>query len=230
MTSDIICHNRGGLVARTLRDLTETQLKEGFEFDATRGKYEADLEAWGQAWHIRDGVQIKVNRILFAGAPNNGTVVAQPTHLKKYLEILMTATNLLPEFVDVTVDAVLTVAKLLLSEVVPELPGLDDQKPKSKLLKLLKKVPDPQDAAIEADYEPPAGLQAIMRTADLAMDFVFGQERNDLVVPTTGVSQWPGGSFQQVRRLPFSADRSVQNSSLFLQEEARRQLWEWLTA
>ncbi len=118
MISDIICHSRGGLVARASRDLTETQLREGFEFDAKRGKYEADLEAWGQAWHIRDGVQI----------------------------------------------------------------------------------------------------------------FVFGQERNDLVVPTTGVSQWPGGSFQQVRRLPFSADRSVHHSSLFLQEEARRQLWEWLTA
>lgn len=225
---DIICHSRGGLVARALRDLTEDQLKQCFVQDCRRGKYEAELEAWGKAWRIPDGVQVKVNRILFGGTPNNGTVLAQPTHLKKYLEILMTATNLLPEFVDVTVDAILTVAKLLLNDVMPELPGLDDQKPNSDLLKLLRNAPAPEDAAIEADYAPPAGLQAIMRTADAAIDFVFSQEQNDLVVPTIGVSRWPGGAFQQIRCLSFTADKSVHHSTLFLQADSRRQLWDWL--
>lgn len=225
---DIICHSRGGLVARALRDLTEHQLKQCFLLDARRGQYEGELKEWGMKWQIPDGVHVKVERILFAGTPNNGTVLAQPTHLKKYLDILMTATNILPDVADIAVDGLLMTAKLLISDVLPVLPGLDDQKPESNLLKLLKPAPIAKDAAIQANYTPPPGLQAIMRATDAVADFVFGDEENDLVVPTIGVSQWPNGVFGDDRRLPFSADIGAHHCNLFLQDRTRQHLLTWL--
>ncbi len=226
---DIVCHSRGGLVARVLRDLTEAQLKQRFAFDTERGQYDSDLTAWGRHWRIPDGVQLKVNRILFVATPNSGTVLAQPTHLKKYLDILMTATNLLPDGFDVTVDAILTVAKLLLSEVMPVLPGLDDQQPQSSLLPLLAPTPRPEDAAIQTNYSAPPGLQAVMRAADEVADFIFGQKENDLVVPTAGVSQWAEVVFEPERCLPFAAERGVHHCNLFSQAETREKLLAWLT-
>lgn len=225
---DIICHSRGGLVARALRDMTEAQLKDRFRFDAERGQYGAELKEWGQQWRIPEGVQVQVHRILFAGTPNSGTVLAQPTHLKKYLEILMTATNILPEIVDVTVDAILATAKLLISDLMPQLPGLDDQQPQSSLFPLLQSSPRGSDAAIQADYEPPDGLHAMMRLADAGMDFIFGNEMNDLVVPTKGVSQWPGGDFSAARVLAFDRDRGIYHSRLFQPSETRKHLIAWL--
>ncbi len=226
---DIICHSRGGLVARALRDMTESQLKQRFALDSKRGQYEAELEGWGNDWRIPDGIQLKINRIFFAATPNNGTVLAQPSHLKKYLDILMTATNLLPDMADVTVDALLTVAKLLLNDVMPKLPGLDDQKPDSDFIPLLQDSPRPNDAAIQANYAPPPGLQAVMRSADMAMDFIFGQP-NDLVVPTNGVSQWPGAAFLDRRLVSFPTEKSVHHCNLFLQAKTGRHLLGWLNS
>ena len=227
---DIICHSRGGLVARALRDMSPAQLKARFALDAARGKYEADLLNWGKNWRVPAGVEMRVQRILFAAAPNNGTVLAQPTHLKKYLEILMSADNLLPDFLDITVDAILSAAKLLLSEVLPHLPGLDDQQPQSSLLPLLQSAPAPQDAAIQADYAAPPGLHAIMRVEEMGMDFIFGRRPNDLVVPTTGVSQWPGGGFNPAQLLAYRPQNSVHHSNIFQQASTRQQLLAWLGA
>lgn len=225
---DIICHSRGGLVARALRDLNEAQLKDRFLIDAERGQYGAELVEWGQRWHIPEDVQINVNRIIFGGTPNKGTVLAQPTHLKNYLEVLMTATNLLPEVVDVSVDAILATAKVLISEVMPTLPGLDDQQPESSLIPLLQGVPRDTDVAIQADYEPPPGLQPLIRTANASIDFIFGNLKNDLVVPTDGVSGWSGGSCPGSSTLAFDRTKSVFHSSLFRQEETRKRLLDWL--
>lgn len=225
---DIICHSRGGLVARALRDMNEAQLKDRFLADTTRGHYDGKFIEWGQRWRIPDGVQVNVNRIVFGGTPNNGTVLAQPTHLKKYLETLMTATNLLPEVVDVTVDSILATAKLLISDIMPILPGLDDQQPQSSLIPLLQGIPRETDAAIQADYEPPPGLQAIMRLADTGMDLVFGNEMNDLVVPTDGVSKWAGVTVLADRLVSFDKSKGVFHSSLFRQGDTRNHLLDWL--
>jgi len=225
---DIISHSRGGLVARALRDMNESQLKERFLLDAERGKYSDDLEAWGKQWRKPDNVEVNVSRIVFAGTPNNGTVLAQPNHLKKYLEIMMTATNLLPEVVDVTVDAILATAKVLVSDLLPNLPGLDDQHPKNTLIPILKDKPGESDAAIQADYEPPEGLQAMMRIADTSMDFIFGDETNDLVVPTEGVSKWPNGGFVTERLLTFNKEKGIFHSNMFKQLDTRIHLLSWL--
>jgi hypothetical protein len=165
---------------------------------------------------------------VFGGTPNDGTVLAQPTHLKKYLEVLMTATNILPEVVDVTVDAILATAKLLINDVMPVLPGLDDQQPQSSLIPLLQGTPRDMDAAIQADFEPPPGLQAMMRLADAGMDFIFDDQKNDLVVPTDGVSQWLGGKVPQGRLVAFDRNKGVFHSTLFRQVETRHRLVGWL--
>ena len=227
-TFDIICHSRGGLVARALRDLNEAQLRARFTVDAARGNYADDLLEWGKAWRFPPGVELRVERILFAATPNNGTILAQPLHLKKYLEILMTASNILPDFLDVSVDAILSVAKLLLAELAPALPGLDDQKPDSSLLPLLQDAPAPQDAAVQADYAAPPGLNPIMRLEEAGMDFIFGDKKNDLVVPTEGVSRWRGGAFNPERVLAWQPEDSVHHSNLFRQASTRQELLAWL--
>lgn len=219
---DIICHSRGGLVARAFRDLKEAQLRQRFGYDAERGQYEDDLKAWGKKWRIPDKVEVKVNRILFVATPNNGTVLAQPLHLNKYLDVLMSATNMLPDVADITVDALLVVAKLLLNDMMPVLPGLDDVQPKSSLFDLLSKKPRLLDAAIQADYDPQPGLKAIID--GVFQHVVFGKQ-NDLVVPTQGVSHWSGGVINDC--LPFAGQR-VHHCNIFKSEKTLKRLLKWL--
>ncbi|MBB5498629.1 hypothetical protein [Paraburkholderia sp. MM5384-R2] len=227
-TLDVICHSRGGLIARALRDMNEAQLKQRFRIDVDRGVYDEGMINWGTNWRIPDGVTVEVDRIIFGATPNMGTSLAQPTHLQFYLEMLMTASNLLPEFVDVTVDAILATAKLLVAEVMPQLPGLDDQKPDSSLMALLSAVPDGLDAAVQADYVSSNKALTAMRAADRTMNIIFGKEKNDVVVPTDGVSLWSGGQFKASRILSFGEDAQVHHSNLFRQSTTRDHLIEWL--
>lgn len=229
-TVDIVCHSRGGLVARALRDLGPDQLKARFGIDAEIGEYGDELRKWGQKWTPPEDVTVRVERIFFAGTPNNGTILAQPTHLNPYLDILMTATNLLPDFVDIGADAILSTAKLLLNETMPKLPGLNDQRPGSGLLQQLRPQPAARDAAVSANYEPPPGLQAVMRAANLSADLLFNLAANDLVVPTNGVTEWPDGIFAADRCKTFDRGDAVHHCNLFQQDDVRRRLLAWAIA
>jgi len=62
------------------------------------------------------------------------------------------------------------------------------------------------------------------------MNFIFGDKKNDLVVPTQGVSQWRGGAFSSARVLAWQPPDSVHHSNLFRQAPTRRQLLAWLGA
>ena len=67
---DVVCHSRGGLVARAL-----AEHPVAFGFDVSR---------------------VKVRRTVFVGVPNNGTALADPDHIVKMLDRLTTALNLFP--------------------------------------------------------------------------------------------------------------------------------------
>ncbi|MCP4143156.1 MAG: hypothetical protein GY755_23190 [Chloroflexi bacterium] len=215
---DIICHSRGGPVSRSLRELSEDQLKAGFLRDAERGNYEERLVEWGKQWHIPDGVKVVVDRIIFAGSTNNGTTLAKKGHLKKYVELMLTLANLLPDGVDITVDILLTVAKTLVGDMLPVMPGLDDQSPESKMLSELKQAPSLYDAGLVANFEPGKTLQAI---ADEILDKIFLNVENDIVVPAKSVSEWQyGNAIKDDMLLYFGKERGAWHSSLFSQEES----------
>jgi hypothetical protein len=223
---DIICHSRGGLVARTLRDLNEDELRKQFEQDAKRGKYEDELKTWGQSWSM-NGAKVNVERIMFAGTPNHGTILANPNEYKRYLEILLTGANLLPGGLGISIGLIVSVAKLLVQTLTPELPGLDDQKPGSQLIKGLQDMPASGDAVVQADYEPPRGLRLVMRLTDTVADSIH-KDKNDILVTLASVSEWKSGSFDQKRIRTFPEGESVWHSTLFKQDITRASLLKWL--
>jgi len=226
---DVICHSRGGLVARAMRDLSEAQLKERFELDCQRGNYGKAFIKSFDGWS-GSGVDLEIRRIIFAGSPNRGTMIAAPqrTYLKKLLDILITASNLLPGAEAISIGGVLTLAKVLMNEAIPKLPGLDDIHPESSLLGLLGDAPAAEDAAVWADFEPGPGTKVPYYVGDLLLDPVFRGEPNDMAVRGASVSDWPGGSFDPTRKLFFEPEKAVWHCTLFAQSETRDRIPEWL--
>lgn len=225
---DIICHSRGGLVARALRDLDEAALKEQFKHDAKRGQYSDELKDWGAGWSIPAGVSVNVDRIIFAGVPHGGTILAKPGYLKRYLEILLTLAAWAPEIIDVVLEVVLSVVKVLAGDVLPELPGLNDCSPDSKLITRLAPTPTPHDAAVRANFEPPGMLG---RIADSLWDQLLGGVDNDVLVSLSSAGELRNGVFSSDRLLTFGRDREtpVWHSSLFAQSETPERVLFWLS-
>ncbi|HUF39462.1 MAG TPA: hypothetical protein VMN57_13130 [Anaerolineales bacterium] len=226
---DVICHSRGGLVARALRDLDEAALKAQFKLDAERGQYSDELTDWGNRWSVPAGVSIRVDRIVFAGVPHAGTVLAKPGHLKRYLEILITLAAWAPEVIDVVLEGVLSVIKVLAGDVLPVLPGLNDFSPDSELLERLSPAPGEWDAALRANFEPPGVLG---RIADSLWDHLFSGADNDVLVTLKSAGEWREGTFPNERLLTFKQDHEspVWHSTLFAQPETPDKILSWLAA
>jgi len=226
---DVICHSRGGLVARALRDLDEADLKAQFKLDAERGQYSDELTDWGKRWSVPAGVSVRVDRIVFAGVPHAGTVLARPGHLKRYLEILITLAAWAPDVIDVVLEGVLSVIKVLAGDVLPVLPGLNDFSPDSELLERLSPAPGERDAALRANFEPPGVLG---RIADSLWDQLFSGADNDVLVTLKSAGEWREGTFPNERLLTFKPDREspVWHSTLFAQPETPEKILGWLAA
>ena len=85
---DIVCHSRGGLVARAL-----AECPSAFGLDASR---------------------IQVRRIVFVAVPNQGTALAHPDHMVPMIDRYTTSLNLFPSGpVTETLEALITAVKLI---------------------------------------------------------------------------------------------------------------------
>jgi len=84
---DVICHSRGGLVARALAHLADEDV--------------AALA--GSAWRRPANVKLRIGRIVFVATPNAGTALADPPRIPEFVDRLANYVNMLP-------DAALTVA------------------------------------------------------------------------------------------------------------------------
>lgn len=161
---DIVSHSRGGLVARTLV-----------------GEH-PDLPI--------DPGRVRVGRVVFVGTPNQGTVLCKPDHITDLLDRYTTALNILPTgpLGDV-LDAVIAVVKIVGHGVLTGLDGLAAMDPNGGFISQLSmgNRGSTQYFGLTANYEPAdAGLMTFLK--DHAMDRVFGDADNDLVVPTDGVA------------------------------------------
>ena len=202
---DIVCHSRGGLVARVLAEKA------------------AELPLGAR--------RLRVAGVVFVAVPNAGTILADAEHLG---DLVDRYTNLLHFFPDNGVtdvlEAVITVVKQLAVGAVGGLEGLQAMRPGNPFLRdRLNRGSrgEVRYRAIASDYEPSdPGLLAWAK--DGLMDRIFGRAQNDLVVPTLGVYDDNGSGCFPIQEPLVLVDAGIPHNGFFASGAARDQLLEWL--
>lgn len=210
---DVICHSRGGLVARELAERGPT--------------------------HGLTPDRFNVGRVVFVGAANAGTILAEPEHMMSMIDRLTTVSNLLPTGpVSELLDGLITVVKVIGHGGLKSLDGLASMCPGGTYLKSLE---GGQKAgatyfAITADFDAsaqPATAPLTSLIKDALMDRIFAKAANDLVVPTEGVFA-PNGNpsfpIDPVSRLEIASSAGVVHTTYFASPDARRKMKEWLSS
>jgi hypothetical protein len=207
---DIVCHSRGGLVARTMTG----------EFSGFAG----DLSP------------INVGKVVFVATPNNGTALADEENIVGLLDRVATLSNIMPgtPWAE-ALDAVLAVVKTVAHGVLTGLSGLASMRPRGDFLGSLNRGTqvNTEYYALAANYEPThAGLKALVSAAkDTLIDTVFGGEPNDLVVPTIGVYEGAADAnfpIPAANLLEFPPDRSINHSTFWGEPETAERFLAWL--
>lgn len=201
---DIVCHSRGGLVSRYLAE-RQSALSLGSR-------------------------ELRVGRIVFAAAPNSGTVLADPKYMSDFVDAYTNLLNFLPDTGVVEgLEAVITIAKQLALGALRGLDGLQSMNPSGDFLRSLNDgvAGDTRYCALTADFEPTApGFKAY--AANRLTDRIFA-ENNDLVVPTSGVYRENGrGGFPIDERFVFGPTAGVGHTNFFLQPAVHEKLLSWL--
>lgn len=202
---DVICHSRGGLVARTLAE-REAEFSLG----------------------SRD---LTVRRVVFVAVPNAGTVLADAKHMGDFIDTYTSLLNFLPDNgVTEVFEAIVTVAKQFAVGALKGLDGLQSMLPAGKFLKGLNTGDKDEKRyfALAANFEPTVpGWKSY--AADRLLDKIFEKADNDLVVPTIGVYDKNGSGFFPIEdRLVFGKDDGVAHTSFFGQPRAQEKMLEWL--
>jgi hypothetical protein len=208
---DIVCHSRGGLVARTLAERPSV-----FGLDSSR---------------------VTVRRIVFVGVPNHGTALADADHMVKMIDRFTSAINLFPSGpLTETLEGLITAVKMIGHGALNGLGGLMSMCPKGDFLRNLNRG-SPTGAgyrAIAADYKPTdQGLRALLtgKLADAVIDRVFADTPNDMVVPQPGVFDANGCEAfpipdASVLKIPSNA--GVIHTTMFGYPPVNGKLTEWL--
>ncbi len=204
---DIVCHSRGGLVARSLAEK--------------------------QAAFSLGSRTLRVGKIVFAAAPNDGTPLADTKYMNDFIDSYTTILNLFPDNgVTFVLEGIVAVLKQLAVDTVKGLDGLQSMVKAGDFLHgWLNSGPagDERYFALAANYEPVnPGLAAY--AADRLLDAIF-KVGNDLVVPTTSPYEANGaGLFPIEDRLEFGPADGVMHSGYFANATARRQIMDWLAS
>lgn len=201
---DIICHSRGGLVSRVLSE-KQSEFSLGSR-------------------------SLSVGKVVFAGTPNAGTILADGSHIGDLIDTFTNLANFFPDVgVSDVVAGVITVAKQLAVGAFDGLPGLQSMVPGGKFAADLnsgQRTGDTRYFALASNYTPnEPGLSAFAK--DRLMDFVF-KGSNDLVVPTDGVFAANGSDFFPIEEKQVFTD--VAHTEYFGRRAATDQIMEWLKA
>lgn len=207
---DAVVHSRGGLLARTLAALGDGRLDPAFV---------GRLAGHRQPWSLPRGVAVQVRRIVFVGTPNNGTDLADPDHLPQALNWLASVTELLPAgAVTFSLGAILSIVALVAEAGLVALPGLVDQavdadrragELRRELNALDHRQAPTEYFGIEAHFRPAGPL--LGAALAFGIDAMFRKQKNDLVVPTGGVSGFGRYRFSPADRIKtFTPDDKLQ--------------------
>jgi hypothetical protein len=207
---DILCHSRGGIVARTLVERGRELVPE----------------------HT-----CSFGSVYFVAAPNAGSPLGDADHIVDMIDVF---TNLLTALPDgpatYSLEVILAIVKLAAYSLETELPGLAGMstEPKGYIAKVLNKNPAFDEtiryAAATANYEPVSGKSSLINGtfADGLMDRVFGTA-NDLVVPTEGVFAANGyRAFPIQKRLVYGPQDGVWHTDFFGHPRTLRAIFEHL--
>ena len=177
---DIVCHSRGGLVARCLAGGTA---------------------AAGDQFAVKGTDKVKVGKIIFAATPNGGSSITDPAKWGSFVDrisSLLTLPGLVfPPPVDEVagiIASVLELIKVVAVDSAVKLPGLEAMKPGSDLLQALGTYTGayPKLFGVGSSYQPGALLAHVFNGLDDASqivdDLVFKSIANDIAVPTYGVA------------------------------------------
>lgn len=197
---DVISHSRGGLVARTLKELTPAQLVD-------------------PSWNPPAGVNLQIGKIVLVGTPNVGTPLANPTDLPAAVSRLASvASSFSQDVAAAGLGALFAIFGGIVEGGLGALPGLEDMNPGNPFLVQLNSASGDITPyyGIEADFQPTGGLATAIENN--GVDALFLGEANDLVVPTLGVSNVNGQTLSgpQVDAYPQSAN--VYHTDYFYQQ------------
>lgn len=203
---DIVCHSRGGLVAR-------------------------EIAALGAA-----AGSVTVRRIVFVGATNAGTALADDDHMIAMIDRFTTIAKFIPQGTAKNiVDALVLVVKVLGHGFLADLEGLRAMNPHAEFISAINVAGGPtvDYFAIASDFEPKPDTPflSLTRAEDLAMDSVFENAANDLVVPRDGVFAKNGATgfpIGDARCLKFGPADAVIHTEFFAEPRTGAQLLEWL--
>lgn len=205
LEADVVCHSRGGLVARTLAERS------------------AEVGAGRRP--------VRTRRVVFVGVPNSGTTLADPERMVQLLDRVTTALNYIPVGnAGEVLEGVIAAVKVLGHGALTGLPGLAAMNPAGEFPAWLNGGPASGGTyyGITADYEPrEPGLRDFLR--DEVMDRIFA-EPNDLVVPTAGVytPKHPSFPIPRERLLEYPGGAGVTHVNYFQQAETHARLAQWL--
>ena len=206
-TFDVICHSRGGLVARALTDLDDVSISRMI----------------GSNWARPPGVTVTIDRIAFVATPNAGTALANPAQIPAFVERVANYVNMLPDSLGtIAASAILATAAALTETTLPRVPGLADQAPGSDLLQALAAPVDPAGRffAFQSDFQATGGLLDVVK--DKTLDRIFANERNDLVVPTDGVAITSSFAVPEDRVVRFGGADGVHHTNFFRHRSIER--------
>ena len=202
---DIVCHSRGGLVSRLLAER------------------QAELPL-GQR-------KIRVQRVVQVAVPNAGTVLTRGEYMGEFISSYTNLLNFFPDNgITETLEAVVTVAKMVAVGAMDGLKGLQSMRPEGEFLRQLNA--DEKSAttyfALAANFEPKEpGLKEW--AADHLLDKIFQKQENDMVVPTRGVAEVAGSDkFPIAPSIVFPGEKGVKHTRFFEEADTQKLLLEWL--
>jgi hypothetical protein len=236
---DIVCHSRGGLVARILDgqllrktgggllDLLLSPLRQFLPGNRPRGT-------------------VTVRKIVFVGTPNGGTDIVEEENWNTFVDSFTTLLEAQPpgpwSVTTPFFEGVLELVKALAAGTAENLPGLRAMDPGSSLYAEFGQYAGnaPLYYAVEANYEPAPG-DLLGEGVNELIDPVFHQQPNDVAVPSAGVGDPAtvrpvGPRPTTITGFPVPADRrlafdpgQVWHLTYFQQEQTRTHLQRWLT-
>ncbi|MBC7896318.1 MAG: caspase family protein [Cytophagaceae bacterium] len=202
---DIVCHSRGGLVSRML-----VEQQAAFALAARR---------------------LRVGRVVFVGAPNAGTPLANAARMGDLVDVVTNVMDALPDngITDV-LAMVIGVVKQLAVGVLAGLDGLQSMDPEGAFARWMNAGPRSGETkyyAVASNATPvEPGLRRLLTTKGLNK-IMAGT--NDLVVPTDGVFKENGsGFFPITERLVLDGGDGTSHTKYFESERVRRQMLDWL--
>ena len=204
---DIVCHSRGGHVARILTELQE------------------DLPL--------NGKTLAVGQIVFVASPNRGTVLTDPKYMGDFIDAHTNILSALPDnAVTDALEVIVAVAKQMAVGTLKGLEGLQSMNPAGAYVNNYLNKGAPVAAkyrSIAGSFEPTDGKLKPW-AKDRLMDHIF-KEANDLVVPTLGVYEHNGDPMFPITedsRLDLNDADGVHHGSFFGNAKVIEQLGEWL--